>query len=201
MALIDRMLLRNAEETARAEALREFRGIMPRAGRFSEVAQSGIRSYYDKRFGHYSPELDSWKEEAHVLKANPQLRRVDVIADAVFSSGKFQLRGLGVVRNDSGGMIAAISLIDSGGERLGMLTLDIGSEVRFTKLRIGKASGDDYAVRPSSLDRGLVLYHNKPAGGKLPDAISDRAEGIIAIFQTIEDAVLALRRLLDGKSA
>lgn len=203
MALIDRILLRNAEETARAEGMREFRRLMPSKGKFSEFAESGITSYYDSRFGRFGPAIDSWNDHPQVLKANPQLRRVDVIADTVFESGSFRLRGLGPVRSESGkpeGSIAAISLSDNPGTMIGMLTLDVASEIRFSKLRIGTASGGDYVVRPSSLDHGLVIYPNRPMKRELPEAVSDKAEGIIAIFQTVEDAILALQSLLRGKS-
>ncbi len=204
MALIDRILLRNAEETARAEGMREFRRLMPRKGGFSEFAESGITSYYDSRFGRFGPALDSWDDHPQVLKANPQLRRVDVIADTVFESGGFELKGLGQVRSkaDGGqeGIIAAISLSDRPGVLFGMLTLDVASEIRFTKLRIGMAGGKDFLVRPSALDHGMIISPNMPIERPLPEAISDKAPEGSHIFKTIEESILALERLLRGRS-
>lgn len=211
MALIDRILLRNEVETARAEAMREFKRVMPSRGRFSEFVESGITSYYDHRFGRFDPAIDewrkeTWREEPHILKANPQLRRVDVIADSVFDSGVFDVKGLGAVRSRSEpgkveGAIAAIGLSDRPGVMIGMLTLDIGSEIRFTKMRIGVVGGKDFVVRPSSLDYGMVISPNVPGQRDLPEAINERAAEGSQIFLTIQDTILALERLLRGKSA
>ncbi len=203
MALIDRILLRNAEETARAEGMREFRRIMPARGKFSEFAESGITSYYDRRFGRFGPALDAWNDNPQVLKANPQLRRADVIADTVFESGVFAVKGLGPVMSGSGeveGTIAAISLSDRPGILFGMLTLDVASEIRFTKLRIGVIGGKDFLVRPSALDNGMLISPNMPGGRPLPEAISDKAPEGSHIFKTIEETILALERLLRGRS-
>ncbi len=205
MAFVDRLLLRGPEETARAEAMREFKRTMLRHGSFSEFAESGITSYYDHRFGRFEPALDVWKAEVHILKGNPQLRRVDVIADTVFGSGLFAVKSLGPItpRSDPGlieGVAAAVALQDRPGRMIGMLTLDVGSEVRFTKLRIGVVGGNELVVRPSALDRGMAISPNKPGRRDLPETMSEKAPQGSIIVQTIGEAVAALERLLSGKS-
>ncbi|MCI0503908.1 hypothetical protein L0Y65_04310 [Candidatus Micrarchaeota archaeon] len=206
MALIDKLLLRGPEETARAQALREFRRIMPGSGRFSEVAESGLVAYYDRRFGRFEPARDRWND-AHqtVLRANPALRRIDVIADTVFRSGRFRLMGAGPVRSDAppyelADMIAAIRMEDRPGAMTGMLTLDIGGEIKFSKLRIGLASGKDFLVRLSSLDGGMTVGRNQQAGGRLPETVHERAAEGSEVFQTISDTLAGIERFLRGIS-
>jgi len=202
MALIDRLLLRGPKETARAEAMREFRRIMPAGGRFSELAECGITEYYDQKFGRFKPALDQWNEiHPFALRANPQLRRIDVIADNVFHSGRFRLCGAGPIRSDvppfeHEGMIATFRLIDRTGYITAMLTLDIGSEVRFSKLRIGNASGKDFLVRLSILDGGMTIGPNRPVEGRLPETIHERAPELSDVFQTVSETIVAIERML-----
>ncbi len=205
MAFIDRILLRNPEETARAEATREFRRLMPMGGRFSEFAESGITSYYDRRFGAFEPRLDEWRGGAQIIQANPQLRRVDVIADALFGSGSFRVSGIGPVVSRSDplsveGVIAVVGIRDRPGIMMGMLTLDIGSEIRFTKLRVGIEGRGDWVVRPSSLDLGMAISQNPAVPRDLPETVSDKAPQWSIIVQTIGEAIAAIEGLLRGRS-
>jgi hypothetical protein len=206
MALIDRLLLRGPEETARAEALREFKRIMPSRGRFSELAESGITAYYDKKFGQFEPAHDRWEEGcASAIRANPSLLRIDVIADNVFKAGRFELCAAGPVRSDvppfvHEGIVAAIRLADRAGLVTGMLTLDIGGGARFSKLRIGSASGGDFLVRLSLLDGGMTVGPNRPVEGRLPETIHQRAAEGSEVFQTISETIVAIERVLRGNS-
>jgi hypothetical protein len=204
MALIDKLLLRGPEDTARAEAMREFRCLMPGGGRFSELTESDITTYYDLRFGRFEPALDRWDgAHASVLRANPQLRRIDVIADSVFHAGRFELCRAGPIRSDvppfeHEGMIATIRLKDRAGKMSAMLTLDIDGEVRFSKLRIGTSVGNDFLVRLSTLDGGMTIGPNRPAQGRLPETIHERAPELSDVFQTISETIVAIERILRG---
>lgn len=202
MAFIDRLLLRGPEETARAEALREFRRVMPAGGRFSQLAESGVTEYYERRFGRFEIALDRWNDaHATALRANPQLRRIDVIADSIFDAGRFELCKAGPIRSDAPpfdveGLIAIIRLKDRAGRMGGMLTLDIGSEVRFSKLRLGLSSGRDYLVRLSIPDGGMIIGPNMPEHGRLTETVRERAPAGSDVFQTVADAVAAIRRII-----
>ena len=206
MALIDRILLRDKDATARAEAIREFKRIMPARGGFSELAESGITAYYDKKFGQFEPAHDRWEEGcASAVRANPSLLRIDVIADSVFKNGGFELCAAGPVRSDvppfdHEGIVAAIRLSDRPGIVTGMLTLDIGGGARFSKLRIGTIRGNDFLVRLSLQDRGMTIGPNRPVEGGLPETIHQRAAEGSEVFQTISETIVAIERILRGNS-
>jgi hypothetical protein len=205
MALIDRILLRNAEETARAEALREFKKEMPQYGAFHEIARSKLTCYYDRRFGNFEPQHDRWKDgEADLLKANPLLRRIDIIADSLFKAGRFEVRSMGNIRCDDApgtvaGTIAAISMMNRARNMMGMLTLDIGTEVRFSKLRLYADNTDGYVIRLSMLDRGMTVQHGLTDGKGVPETVHERAAEGSEVFQTLSETLARMERLLWGK--
>jgi hypothetical protein len=202
MALIDRLLLRNPQEAQRARALREFRRIMPKRGRFSELGESGITTYFDRRFGAFEPALDRW-EGGHTsaLRSNPQLRRIDVVTDQLFRTGHFSLVKYGDLRSkeppyETEGLVAILRLRGNGGRTFGVLSLDIGSEIRFSKLRLGTEDGRDYLVRLSTLDGGMIVGPNQPQLGKLPESVNERAAYGSEAFQTITETIAAMERLI-----
>jgi hypothetical protein len=204
MALIDRILLRGPEEAARAEAARELKRAMPKSGRFQELERSGITGYYDKRFGQFDPTLDRWEEgHASALKANPLLRRIDIVADSLFHSGRYERCGLGPVYRggrlgEYEGTIATIRMEDGPAYTTAMLTLDVGGEVRFSKLRIGTREGTDYIIRLSPLDGGMIIAPNRPGRGDLPEAIHERAADGSEVFRTLSETIAGLEILLYG---
>ncbi|MFN7991736.1 MAG: hypothetical protein U0R44_06290 [Candidatus Micrarchaeia archaeon] len=206
MALLDRLLLRGPDEISRAEAMREFKRLMPKRGRFGEMQESGITGYYDKRFGLFEPSLDRWEDgHADVLKANPQLRRIDALTDALFQAGRFELRMAGHIISEGSppryeGTVAAISVADRAGLMKGMLTLDIGGEVRFSKLRIGTHRGSDFLIRLSALDHGMALGPNRPVPGRIPETIHERAAEGSEVFQTLAETLAGIERILRGKA-
>jgi hypothetical protein len=200
MALIDRILLRGPEETARAESKREFRRVFRTRGLLEE---KGLTDYYDHRYGRYGKDRDNWEEgNANIFKANPELRRIDIVADFMFANGVFVLSGMGDVvspRNVVEGCIAAVKLRNTSRSLSGMLTLDIGGEARFTKLRIGNfLTNGVFTIRPSSLDRGIVIEpdEEEKVRRELPISVSDRSQKPIGIFQTVAEAVDALRQVI-----
>jgi hypothetical protein len=199
MAFIDSLLRRSPEETARAEAMREFRRVFKSRGILEE---RGLNSYYDARYGPYSSKVDVWEpENVCIFKSNPQLRRVDIFADAMFMDGLYRLVRLGDVispQNELEGSIALVRLRDDG-SLSAMLTLDIGDEVRFTKLRIGHAINRKvYVVRPSSLDGGIVIEadENERIKRDLPLSVSDRSANPMGIFRTVMEAIEAMKLII-----
>ncbi len=204
MALVDRLLLRGPEETARAEAVREFKGSIPRKGRFQELERSPITNYYDRKFGQFDPSLDRWEDgHASALKANPLLRRIDVVADSLFHSGRFRRAGLGPVfragrLDEYEGTIATIMMADGPSFTTAMLTLDVGGDVRFSKLRVGTISGVDYLVRLSTLDGGMIIAPNRPVRGDLPESVHQRAAEGCEVFQTLSETLARIEILLYG---
>ncbi len=200
MALIDRILLRGEDATARAEAMREFKRVFRGRGLLEE---RGLTDYYDHRYGKYSKERDRWEEgNASIFKANPELRRIDQVADFIFTNGVFVRSGVGEVLspgNEVEGVIAAIRLRNASRSLSGMLTLDVGGETRFTKLRLGNFSTNGVlTIRPSALDRGIVIEpdEEEKTRRELPLSASDRSRNPIGIFQTVAEAVDALRQVI-----
>ena len=188
---------------ARAEAKREFRGLFRKRGLLEE---QGLTSYYDAKFGHYEREKEAWGHgKASLFSANPQLRRVDVVADALFTDGLYRLLGLGDVvsrRGNMEGTIATVRLQNCERTLSGMLTLDVGGETRFTKLRIGEIETRSvFTIRPSALDRGIVVEPDEDdrIERELPLSVHDRSIDPIRVFQTVADAIDALR-VIFGKN-
>ena len=202
MALIDKLLLRNPEETARAEAKREFRRLMPSRGRISEIAQCGITAYYDKKFGRFEPAHDRWDgSHASTLQANPQLRRIDVIADNMFKGGRFSLNEIGDVRSkdpphDYEGTMALARLTDRRDMMVAMLILDIGSEVRFSKLRVATVTGHDFMVRLSTRDHGMIVGPNTLFSRQFPETVHERGAEGSRVFHTLLETLDAIERIL-----
>ncbi|HSB46927.1 MAG TPA: hypothetical protein VLD37_02855 [Candidatus Bilamarchaeum sp.] len=198
---------RDPEAAARKEAMREFKRAMPGRGAFHELERSKLTEYYDRRFGQFEPELDRWKDgEADVLKSNPLLRRIDIIADSLFKAGFFELRGAGEVLSLSEprtvqGTIAAISLMNRARTMTGMLTLDIGSEVHFSKLRLYADNTDGFIIRLSTLDHGMTVQPHLPERKGLPETVHERAAEGSEVFQTLSETLAGIERLLRGKVA
>jgi len=200
MALIDRILLRGPQETERAEAKREFKRVFRGRGLLEE---RGLTDYYDHKYGKYAIERDRWEDgNASIFKANPELRRIDQVADFIFTNGVFVRSGVGEVLssgNEVEGVIAAIRLRNASRSLSGMLTLDVGGETRFTKLRLGNFfTNGVFTIRPSSLDRGIVIEpdEEEKTRRELPLSASDRSRNPIGIFQTVAEAVDALRQVI-----
>lgn len=200
MAFIDKVLLRGPEETKRAESKREFKRVFRGRGLLEE---RGLTSYYDKKYGVYSKDRDKWEDgNANIFRANPELRRIDQLADFVFTNGIFVRSGVGEVvsaENIVEGVIAAVKLRNTSRSLSGMLTLDVGGDVRFTKLRVGNFfTSGVFTVRPSSLDRGIVVEKDgdEKERRELPLSVSDRSAKPIGVFQTVAEAVDALKQVI-----
>ncbi|MEW6722247.1 MAG: hypothetical protein AB1324_03225 [Candidatus Micrarchaeota archaeon] len=204
-SIIDRILNRSAEEIARKNAMREFKKRMPKSGSLHELEESALVGYYNARFGTFEESLDRWEAgHASALRANPQLRRIDVIADAIFQSGMFRVLGAGPVfsrRTIYEGNIAVIGLNDRAGLIAGRLTLDIGGDVRFSKLVFTALGGDAFVVQASLLDGGMAIEPaSKSMSGGLPKSIHDRAAEGSEVFQTLSETLVAIDRILRGEA-
>jgi hypothetical protein len=191
------------ERAARRRAIREFRESVPKRGSFHELERSGLVNYYDKRFGSFDPELDKWEEgKANVLCANPLLRRIDIIADALFRAGQYELRKIGDVMSPEGpieGTIAVITMKSRARNMIGGLTIDIGGEVRFSKLRLYADNTEGVVVRLSTLDQGMAVQPYLPERRGMPETIHERAGEGSEIFRTLSETLAGLERLLRGR--
>jgi hypothetical protein len=79
-----------------------------------------------------------------------------------------------------------------------MLTLDVGGEVKFSKLRIGTMSGADFLIRLSTLEGGMIIAPNRPIRKELPEAVYERVPDGSEIFQTLTETIARIELLLYG---
>ncbi len=201
MSLLRRFMTPSPVRKERARQLDEFKSVMPRYG----IADDGkLQMYYARKFGEFDPLSEAWKDgEADIFKANPGLRRIDVIAEAVFRNGEFILKEVGEVYAPSTpvpvyeGTVAVMRLVSSDALMLGHLTLDVSPEVKFSKLRITVMGSDEtYTVRASTVDRGMVIYNSLPKAEQMPETIRQAAPKGNQVFQTLADTVRALEGIL-----
>lgn len=201
MAFIDRILMRDQAAIARLDEIRGFKRGFPSRGLLDET---GLARYYDGKFGAYSHDSDRWKEgEASLLRANPQLRRIDVVADGIFSDGVWKVVRTGSIFSPPPeaaalGQVAGVRLRTDDHFLYGLLTLDLGTEIMFTKLRVGEMlSMRTYMVRPSALDRGIVIEpQDDEQQGPVPRSMADRSRNALGIYETVREAIEALRKIL-----
>jgi len=201
MSLVNRLMQSLGQDAQRAMAMREFERRMPARGRIHSIERSRFTDYYDKRFGAFEPQLDGWEMgHAMALKANPQLRRIDIVADSLFHSGGFELRSAGPVPCGRSGqdledLAAAISIWDGSGKMAAMLTLDIGSEIRHSKLKVCTREGRKLLLRLSTLDMGLALIEKPDKDAPAATANTRAPEGS-PILQTLAEAIQEIRQRL-----
>src|SRR3989338_372968 len=220
---IERAITINPQVLARKQAAWDFEDAL---GKAEGIVEKGrLTKYYDRRFGNYDPQTDRWDTEStNILLENPQLRRVDVIAEDLFKSGEFKLDGIGPVyyprwqpiagpQRDISyeGTIAIITLVDPKEELKGGLTLDIGTEVRFTKLLVARK--DEvvpctnipkvlYTIRLSLVSRAVILREEDPQIAQLSRGLRDLPESVnesasdALVFTTVGEALAVLKEKL-----
>ena len=220
---IERAITIDPQILSRKQATWDFKDVLGRTR--GRVERGRINTYYDRKFGKYSVETDRWdRESVNTLLANPQLRRIDVVAESLFEGGEFKLEDVGSVfyprwRPTAGparsisydGTIAVITLVDHAEELKGGLTLDIGGDVRFTKLLVARK--DDviegtnipkvlYIVRLSLVSRGVIIREDDPQIARLTQGMRDAPESVnepagdAQIFTTIREALAAIKEKL-----
>ncbi len=214
---IERMLIRNPEILASRKAAWRFMDLL--GERRGIVRVNGkLAKFYDERFGRYDPIADVARGgKANVLDANPQLRRMDVVAEEVFAGGSYAFDGAGPVISPRwqpvagpqrptsfDGTIAIITLRGLHGLK-GALTLDVdGEEVKFTKLRIGAPDGSMvYTVRLSVPSGGITVEEMDQRLASfmlgqrdMPETVGEPASNGSSVFTTIRETVDALVKRL-----
>ncbi len=201
MAFIDKILFRDAQTVAHLEQIRAFHRRTPKRGLLEEF---GLTNHNDARYGRFDRKSDGWEDgHATLLSSNPHLRRLDFVADSLFLDGEYRVLKAGRVfpRTEPfvcEGTLAVIHAINSRRNLEGVLTIDLGDMLRFGKLRLLDRETDHaYTVRPSSLDRGIVVEACDALLEKdLPVAVNERAREPLGVFKTITETIEALKRML-----
>ncbi|MBI5158592.1 hypothetical protein HY992_00550 [Candidatus Micrarchaeota archaeon] len=155
-------------------------------GRSGRIESGTLTGFYDAQYGEYSKASDALRRESeNVLEQNPQLRRLDVVAEKLFEGGTFKVLGVKSVMQKTGaparrretleGITAGIRVESEDRMVAGVLTLDLkGEEVKFTKLEVvdGK-NGKAFLVR-LSLPTGGVVVEEFSSVFELQDCKSER---------------------------
>lgn len=135
------------------------------------VSKGVLTRFYDFKFGAYTVGEDRTRLGENVLEENPQLRRLDFVAEKLFENGTFNLLGVRTEFKTTGGpknrirsfegVTAKIRIESKDRQATGVLTLDLtGDEIKFTKLEIVAGREEEFWHQEAYLARLSI-----PAGG------------------------------------
>lgn len=190
-------------------------------GERGRIEVGSLTEHYDKKFGRYSPEADRWQDEKlTALEANPQLRRIDVIAEHLFLGGCFNIKCVGPVTGprwqpqfgprisiSNEGLLAIIVLRSQDGFLKAILRLDVEpEEVKFSSLRIVPQTESQlvHTIRLSLVSRGVMVRVNDALVEQLNEGMRNFPESIhesaaeAPVFRTIVETEAELRRSLSA---